>query len=151
MPPDVMGTVGRNDPCPCGSGRKYKRCCLPRDEAAAAGERARAAAREHVAPLPAPDDDDDGLEEASNRVIDLIDAGRLDEAEQAAHDLLERYPEVHDGLERVAMVAAARGDRARASEYYRKAADFVQARPEWYDPDMEIYLRARATEFGTPE
>jgi len=23
--------VGRNDPCPCGSGRKYKRCCLKRD------------------------------------------------------------------------------------------------------------------------
>ena len=22
--------VGRNDPCPCGSGRKYKRCCLGR-------------------------------------------------------------------------------------------------------------------------
>jgi hypothetical protein len=21
--------LGRNDPCPCGSGRKYKRCCLP--------------------------------------------------------------------------------------------------------------------------
>jgi uncharacterized protein len=20
--------VGRNDPCPCGSGRKYKRCCM---------------------------------------------------------------------------------------------------------------------------
>jgi len=19
--------VGRNDPCPCGSGKKYKRCC----------------------------------------------------------------------------------------------------------------------------
>lgn len=24
--------VGRNDPCPCGSGRKYKRCCLERSE-----------------------------------------------------------------------------------------------------------------------
>ena len=22
--------VGRNDPCPCGSGRKYKHCCLAR-------------------------------------------------------------------------------------------------------------------------
>ena len=22
---------GRNDPCPCGSGKKYKRCCLPRE------------------------------------------------------------------------------------------------------------------------
>lgn len=27
-------TVGRNAPCPCGSGRKYKKCCLARDEAA---------------------------------------------------------------------------------------------------------------------
>ena len=27
--------VGRNAPCPCGSGRKYKKCCLP----AAAGTR----------------------------------------------------------------------------------------------------------------
>jgi SEC-C motif len=24
----------RNDPCPCGSGRKYKQCCLAKDEAA---------------------------------------------------------------------------------------------------------------------
>lgn len=22
--------VGRNDPCPCGSGRKFKHCCLQR-------------------------------------------------------------------------------------------------------------------------
>ena len=24
--------VGRNDPCPCGSGKKYKHCCLKKDE-----------------------------------------------------------------------------------------------------------------------
>ena len=24
----VEKTVGRNDPCPCGSGKKYKKCCL---------------------------------------------------------------------------------------------------------------------------
>ena len=24
--------IGRNDPCPCGSGRKYKNCCLARDQ-----------------------------------------------------------------------------------------------------------------------
>jgi preprotein translocase subunit SecA len=28
--------VGRNDPCPCGSGKKYKRCCLPKEEGARA-------------------------------------------------------------------------------------------------------------------
>jgi preprotein translocase subunit SecA len=27
----VQLKVGRNDPCPCGSGQKYKKCCLPRE------------------------------------------------------------------------------------------------------------------------
>jgi methionyl aminopeptidase len=28
---DKTGKVGRNDPCPCGSGLKYKKCCLGRE------------------------------------------------------------------------------------------------------------------------
>ncbi len=28
VPGDLMTSPGRNDPCPCGSGRKYKHCCL---------------------------------------------------------------------------------------------------------------------------
>lgn len=32
----ASGRVGRNDPCPCGSGEKYKRCCMARDKAALA-------------------------------------------------------------------------------------------------------------------
>ena len=28
--------VGRNDPCPCGSGKKYKKCCLPKEASAGA-------------------------------------------------------------------------------------------------------------------
>ena len=27
--------VGRNDPCPCGSGKKYKKCCMAKDSASA--------------------------------------------------------------------------------------------------------------------
>ena len=26
--------VGRNDPCPCGSGKKYKKCCMEKDRTA---------------------------------------------------------------------------------------------------------------------
>jgi len=37
----TIDDLGRNDPCHCGSGRKYKKCCLDKDEAAA---QARAAA-----------------------------------------------------------------------------------------------------------
>ena len=25
---EVAQRIGRNDPCPCGSGQKYKKCCL---------------------------------------------------------------------------------------------------------------------------
>lgn len=28
--PRTDGKIGRNDPCPCQSGKKFKRCCLPR-------------------------------------------------------------------------------------------------------------------------
>jgi preprotein translocase subunit SecA len=28
----IGNKVGRNDPCPCGSGKKYKKCCLGKDE-----------------------------------------------------------------------------------------------------------------------
>jgi hypothetical protein len=34
--------VGRNDPCPCGSGKKYKNCHLDKDEAAARAARLKA-------------------------------------------------------------------------------------------------------------
>jgi len=36
---------GRNEPCHCGSGKKYKQCCLDKDEKAASAARAEAAAK----------------------------------------------------------------------------------------------------------
>ena len=29
--------IGRNDPCPCGSGKKFKKCCMEKDESAPSG------------------------------------------------------------------------------------------------------------------
>lgn len=34
-----MSQIGRNDPCPCGSGRKYKKCCLTQQEAVSSRSR----------------------------------------------------------------------------------------------------------------
>jgi tetratricopeptide (TPR) repeat protein len=144
-PERAMGKIGRNEPCPCGSGRKYKRCCLPAHEAAAAE---RAAATTPVAGRPAPPlfawEDDDDLDDASNHVVDLVHAGQLDEAERAARDLLARYPDVHDGLERLAMVYEARGDRKQAAEYYRKTLAFMQERADDYDPELIDWIREKA-------
>lgn len=28
----MKNKIGRNDPCPCGSGKKYKKCCVSKSE-----------------------------------------------------------------------------------------------------------------------
>jgi len=30
LKPSTKTKPGRNDPCPCGSGKKYKKCCYPK-------------------------------------------------------------------------------------------------------------------------
>ena len=151
--PDSKGSTvpkaGRNDPCPCGSGKKYKHCCLEKDRAAelAPAIAQRVALQAHKANQAAQQKDyqaellqsqatwqeAQALDAASNAVIDLIRAGRLDEAEQAARELLVRYPEVHDGYDRLGMVHEARGQFREAADCYRKVIEFTRANPEDYD------------------
>jgi tetratricopeptide (TPR) repeat protein len=151
-----MEKAGRNDPCPCGSGKKYKKCCLPKHEAqerqraakqqAEREERAtahRASLREARARMLAGVEDDiDDLTTASNAVVDLIHASKLDEAERAAHDLLERFPDVHDGWDRLGMVYEARDDNQKAADCYRKVIEFIRARPDDYDDGFdEVFVK----------
>ena len=74
-------------------------------------------------------DEFDELTEASNAVVDMVHAGNLDAAEQAAHDLLARFPDVHDGYDRLGMICEARGDHRQAADYYRKAIDLIRKPP----------------------
>src|ERR1700681_3897784 len=126
-----MAKPGRNDPCPCGSGNKYKKCCLAKEEAVAREQLAKAEARRaeraaetaaahrlHLHEVKAAiaaslsgaaDTEEDELTIASNAAAELVRAGKLDEAEQAARDLLVRFPDVHDGYDRLGMVYEARG------------------------------------------
>jgi tetratricopeptide (TPR) repeat protein len=152
-----MVKTGRNDPCPCGSGNKYKRCCLEKDEAAAsavaqaASEAARARTENLINALEKELAFNDDIDEASNAVVDLVHAGKLDEAERAARDLLERYPEVHDGYDRLGMVYEARGDKKQAAAYYRKVVEFVAARqPRGYDPRIGENFQRLADELDPP-
>jgi tetratricopeptide (TPR) repeat protein len=135
-----MAKIGRNDPCPCGSGKKYKRCCLEKDETAAAAAREAARAAAAAASMASTGEfsleEADELTEASNAIVDLVHAGKLDEAEQAAHEFLRRFPEVHDGYDRLGMVYEARGDNQRAAECYRKVLAFVAEHPRQYDPEF---------------
>jgi tetratricopeptide (TPR) repeat protein len=141
-----MAKIGRNDPCACGSGKKYKKCCMANDEAAA---RAARPAQPTEVPTRRPPlasffqdpDERDEPTEASNAVVDMVHAGNLDAAEQAAHDLLARFPDVHDGYDRLGMVCEARGDHRQAADYYRKAINVIRNHPDDYDPAFEAVFQ----------
>ena len=136
-----MAKIGRNDRCPCGSGKKYKHCCMARDEAAAR-ERLAAAATATTATATAQhdphlcDDCNEQLDTAANAVLALIDARKFAEAEQAAHEMLARFPAVHDGYECLGRLHQAKGDNHQAVDCYRKVIAFARNEPHFYDPDF---------------
>ena len=142
-----MAKPGRNDPCPCGSGNKYKKCCLPKQEGIEREQLAKVEARrESAADVKAAigailsgagDADEDELTIASNAAADLVRAGKLDEAEQAARDLQTRFPEVHDGYDRLGMVHEARGENRQAADCYRKVIALARKHPDDYGPGFE--------------
>ena len=143
-----MAKVGRNQPCPCGSGKKYKRCCWAKDRANPSGKGT--STTPNVPPHHSRDGDytfsapgtgmswlvttDDPLCELSNRVVELINAGQLDEAEAAWEKLYREFPDEIDPLERKAMLLEARGEPAEAAKYYRRAAEYTR-RHKGFEPE----------------
>jgi tetratricopeptide (TPR) repeat protein len=130
-----MAKIGRNDRCPCGSGKKYKHCCMAQGEAAAREKLATAtatAAGQHDPHLC--DDCNEQLDAAANAVLAFIDAWKFAEAEQAAHEVLARFPAVHDGYECLGRLYQAKGDNLQAADCYRKVIAFARNEPHLYDP-----------------
>lgn len=162
-----MAKPGRNERCPCGSGNKYKACCLTKDDAA---ERERPAvdqakrderAADHqlrveelmaaIAAMPADAEEaSDDLTDASNAVLDLVRAGKLDEAEAAARDLLARYPDVHDGYDRLGLVHEARGENRQAADCYRKVIAFLRLNPDYSDAGFSDVFAERIAKLDPP-
>jgi tetratricopeptide (TPR) repeat protein len=159
--PTTMAKPGRNERCPCGSGKKYKQCCLPKDEAAERAVLAEAQVERDVhaaerlatthpdlmrevksavaARLGVSEEDlarYDDLIASSNAAVDLTRAGKLDEAEAVARDLLVRFPDEHDGWERLGMVHEKRGEPRAAADCYRRMLDVIARRPDDYDAAM---------------
>jgi len=130
-----MAKIGRNVPCPCGSGKKYKKCCLLRKESEPFEQ------RKILEPNPGKAlVEVDDLDDLSNSVLDLIDAGKFDEAESVCNELKKRYPDQVDGIERMAMVYEARGESQKAAEYYLKTAEFMRSNPGFDKEGIEWAL-----------
>jgi predicted O-linked N-acetylglucosamine transferase (SPINDLY family) len=96
----AMEKTGRNDPCPCGSGRKYKQCCMrtstPPPAAIAGAQLLQLAFARHM-------------------------QGHVDEARAVYRDILKREPRNAAAWHLLGVAAGDGGDHAMAIEHIARA------------------------------
>ena len=153
-------SLGRNDPCPCGSGKKYKKCCLLKDEEAS-HEREQDPAE--AAADPRSEKDREAAKREPDPVVKAREA-RWQEFQAADYEkqlaLFSRTlddPELMDGemafemLSEIFLAAAERGDRDRFDVLVQSLAE---RRPDVYAEEKPFFLKWRITNAlaaGRPE
>jgi tetratricopeptide (TPR) repeat protein len=156
MPKDA---TGRNDPCPCGSGKKYKKCCRSQDQAGApkaiesqpdahvAGHEPASSGRRRIPEgLTAGQTRDyiERLEGWADAARDAVDSGRLHEAERLADRLIAEYPDQIDGYTVIAMVCVLQERWTQAVEGFDQAIAIALKHPNDYGEDFIEALRRDA-------
>ena len=99
---------GRNDPCPCGSGRKFKHCCANKPAAV-------------VSARPVPEAAS-GPEPRLKRIAALREAGRFLEAARQAETTIAQYPADAGGHNELGLVHLVAGRAAEALPCFLRAA-----------------------------
>ena len=84
-----MQGIERNDPCPCGSGKIYKQCCLQREGALAASKGSKAPS----------------IHDAIHAAVGHHQAGRLPQAEAIYRQILLVAPNHPDALHLSGLIA----------------------------------------------
>jgi hypothetical protein len=144
-----MSKIGRNDPCPCGSGEKYKRCCQEKDEAAQrlARETSNAELRSDVearqAAIAEQLDRYQQCTKATAAVFQLIQARNFAQAEIEAREHMESFPEVPDGYDLMGMLCEARNEPVQAVHWYRQVIAFIRAHPDVFSANDETRYQRR--------
>lgn len=155
-----MAKIGRNDPCPCGSGKKHKKCCSASEASPVTSVEiipASSAPHHHACDVcgRGGDDDDDEIDEIdeinerADHILDEILAGRVDGAEALCHGFIQDFPDDAEGFDLLSMVFEERGQRGRALELLRKALGIAEANPE-YDDETRLLMRERLEELEAP-
>jgi hypothetical protein len=136
-----MAKIGRNEPCPCGSGKKYKRCCqtvvAPAPQPPALRANTWTEPHRELCPCCV-----EKLEERADRVADELVAGNLDHAEVLCRQFIADYPREAEGLDLLSMILEQRGQRDQALDLLRRASTIAHARPE-YDFEVRTNMRQR--------
>lgn len=122
--------VGRNDPCPCGSGKKHKKCCY-KEEAGAS----------HV--------NQRGVGSASEQLMQAVtlhQAGKLDAAEAQYRRILNDDAGNADALHYLGMIAYQRSGHIEACELIERAIRIRDSVPAYHCNLGNAYKQQRKFE-----
>ncbi len=130
-----LSKVGRNDPCPCGSGKKYKKCCVVKNEERREDTLSTPPDERPVRRQPARAAE---IENLFRRAINHLDRNEYDRAARAFRSVLRLDPEhyqAHTGLGRCLMEI---GMREEARKCFRKA---LEIKPDYAQARLNLELR----------
>ena len=144
-----MNKIGRNDPCPCGSGRKFKNCCLEREEASRREQReaSNAALNAEVQRDYEAFEDFHRSEEAADKIWMLIDAGSLEAAEDCTREYIDSFPESPVGFDMMAGICEARGEWLQAAHWLHQLMEFSRQNPGMFTPRDKARIQHRIDRF----
>ena len=111
-----MKKIGRNDPCPCGGGKKYKHCCQPNGEL----------------PIAKTHSQDLSIPQVIQVAREHHQAGRLSQAEAIYQKILQVAPNHPDALHLLGLIARQGGKNGVAAGLISKAISVNPSNPIYY-------------------
>lgn len=134
-----MAKIGRNAPCPCGSGKKYKKCCLAKDEEARRSVIEDRERRELLVKKVAEEDEED-----EELFVDEEEEELEEEFEDEFYD--EALDEMGDDEEGDATVEDSRSERRRRRRVPEKSPPISDAEEEIVGRWWDEYKKMNGTE-----
>ena len=125
-----MSNTGRNDPCPCGSGRKFKHCCGQVRMAQAAGQDGQAMSLPAVAAL----------------AKEHFNAGRLPTAEALFRQILAAEPDHPDALHSLGVIAYQAGNNDTAAQLIGRAVQLSPSAPKYSNLGLALQAQDKLDE-----
>ena len=125
--------VGRNDPCPCGSGKKYKKCCMLRDEANVADAQSAESDTIHSEPEEHKKNPrSDEIENNMKRAIHLMEKRKYEESARAFRSIVLMDKDNYKAITGLGVCLAEMGMYEDACKCFERALeinpDYTQAK-----------------------
>lgn len=138
-----MRKVGRNDPCPCGSGKKYKKCCMAKDEV----QRTEALPEDGNSELSSKSDKDIGSQQPSARLAEIennfrracnyLDRNDFERAARIFRSVILLDPSHYKALTGLGRCLIEMGMREEAFKCFEKA---LEINPNYTQAQMSLKL-----------